>query len=307
MPSILVTGATGFIGRACLKALEGINIEVHATHRCKPIIPNSHVHWHLCDILNLEEVTTLIKTLKPDYLIHLAWIVDHTIYWTSDKNIEHQFATIHLYKEFSSQGGKKGLFIGTCAEYDRSYSVCDEQKTPLRPTTLYGICKKQTLDFLTQLKIEQPNLADFSWVRLFNIYGPHEQDGRLIPYIFLSYLKGNIPKLQNPYSIRDYIHVQNLADILVDLSMRPSPVIINIGSGVQLSLMELASIISFRYFNNLPALYQVGKKPEQLDKLVPDLSLLKKIGYQPSLSFESSLDNVFEWFKIRVKPAAPTN
>lgn len=297
MPRILVTGATGFIGRACLKVLEQLNIEVHAIHRNKPIINVNHVYWHPCNILKLPEISALMRKVKPDYLLHLAWIADHEIYWTSDKNIDYQLATIEIYKEFSAQGGGKALFIGTCAEYDRSHSICEEYKTPLRPNTLYGICKKQTFDFLQQLKIQQENLADFSWVRLFNIYGPYEQENRLIPYVFLSYLQGKIPVLQNPHSIRDYIHVQNLAEILVTLLMKHSVPVINIGSGLQISIAELTNIISLRYFNGQKYSCHLGEKVNLPDKLVPDLALLNKINYQHTLSFESNLDDTFEWFK----------
>lgn len=299
MPRILVTGATGFIGRACLKTLEQFDLEVHAIHRNKPMINMSHVCWHPCDILNLNDVSELINKLKPDYLLHLAWIVDHATYWTSDKNIDHQFATIHLYKEFSHYGGKKALFIGTSAEYDRSYSLCEESNTPLNPNTLYGICKKQTLDILTQLKMQQTNLAEFSWVRLFHIYGPHEQKERLIPYIFLSYLQAKTPILQNPHSIRDYIHVQNLGEILVNLLIKHSISIINVGSGIQLSIADIASIISQRYFGGQIPSYPTFEKINPPDKIVPDLTLLQKINCKPSLSFESGLDNTFEWYKYQ--------
>jgi len=301
MQRILITGATGFIGRACLKALEQVDIEVHAIYRNKPIITNSHVCWHHCDILNPKDVSVIINKVKPDYLLHLAWIVDHNIYWTSDKNIDYQYATINLYKEFSSQGGKKALFIGTCAEYDRSYSICDENNTPLNPNTLYGICKKQTHELLKQLKIQDTNLADFTWVRLFNIFGPHEHEDRLIPYIFLSYLKGKPPVLQSPQSIRDYIHVQNLADLLVALLLKHSVSVINAGSGIQLSILDLATIISLRYFKAPTQPHNEVGKLSLTDRFIPDLTLLDKLNHKQVMTFESSLDDMFTSFKYQLQ------
>ncbi len=296
MSRVLITGATGFIGRACLNSLKKTNLEIHATHRNKPLI-NNEISWHPCDILNPIEVSALINKIKPDYLLHLAWIVDHEIYWTSEKNINYIVATIHLYKEFSLQGGKKAIFLGTCAEYDSSHSICEENTTPLNPSTLYGLCKKQTIELLTQLKCQEPSHADFSWVRLFNIYGPYEHQERLIPYLFSSYLQEKIPILESPYSIRDYIHVQNLADILVCLLKKNSPPIINAGTGNKLSIEGLAKIIHARFFRTQIPTYQVTNNLKKPDCFIPDLTILQKLNIQTPLSFESSLDNTFEWFK----------
>lgn len=297
MARVLITGATGFIGRACLDALKKKDFEIHATYQNRPIISND-ISWHPCDILNPADVSALINKIKPDYLIHLAWIVDHKIYWTSEKNINYIYATVHLYKEFSLQGGKKAIFLGTCAEYDSSHSICEEHSTPLNPSTLYGICKKQTLELLTQLNQQEPSHANFSWVRLFNIYGPYEHHERLIPYLFSSYIQGKTPVLQSPYSTRDYIHVENLADILVCLLNKNSPPIINVGSGNELSIENLAKIIHARFFRNQKPIYQYSEHLKTPDCLVPDLTIFQKLNIQPRLSFESSLDNTFDWFKF---------
>lgn len=298
MTKVLVTGATGFIGKACLNALAGKDLEIHAISRKDLSINNQHpeVTWHVVDIMNQTAVTELMKLIAPSYLLHLAWIVDHQIFWTTEKNIDYIGASVHLYKQFSLQGGKKAVFVGTCAEYDRQYTDCEEDITPLKPTTLYGLSKKQTYELLCQLKSNQQNYADFSWVRLFNIYGPHEHIDRLIPYIFLSYLKKQIPLLNNPNAIRDHIYVENIATLLVYLLENETPMVINFGSGYISSLGDIAYYIHQKYFKDQPPpIHKVQQDLNIIDKLVPSLTRLKKINIPLLVPFETSLDQTYDW------------
>lgn len=295
MTSILITGATGFIGRACLDVLLDKNWEIHAIYHKRPPLDNHKIYWHTADILDHASVTQLIKQISPTYLLHLAWIVDHQVFWSTDKNIDYIAATVHLYHQFSLHGGQKAIFLGTCAEYDRVYTDCDEEATPLNPTTLYGLCKKQTLELLNQLKLNHPDFAKFSWIRLFNIYGPHEHPDRLIPYIFLSYLKGKTPVLNNPYAIRDHIYVENIAILLIHLLEQETPVVINFGSGFISSIDDIANYIHQTYFKSFPAPNKTQQNTIVTDRLVPLLARLKNLNLPPLVSLEVSLDKTYQW------------
>lgn len=296
MSKVLLTGATGFIGRACLDVLQKAHFEIHALHRHRSLIPGNNIIWHSCDILNAKAVSELIAEIQPDYLIHLAWIVDHKIFWSSEKNIDYIFASLHLYKEFSKYGGKKAVFLGTCAEYDRNHRFCDEDKTPLQPDTLYGICKKQTLELLNQLKLSNPNYADFSWVRIFNIYGPHEHQDRLIPYVFSSYLRGNAPVLNQPSAVRDYIYVANVAEILVHLLQCKTVPAMNIGSGLALSLAEISNKIHEQFFSELTLPEQPIMNSVKEDSLLPSLHYLTKLNIPITTTFKESLELTYHWW-----------
>lgn len=297
MSRVLITGATGFIGRMCLEKLQENNFEIHATYQNKPIHHSNHVFWHDCNILNALETTQLITKVKPEYLIHLAWFVDHKTYWTSEKNIDFIYATSNLYQTFSKNGGQKAILIGTSAEYDNNHSICEETKTPLNPSTLYGICKKQTFELIHQLKKLHPNYAAFTWVRLFNIYGPHENKFRLIPYLFTTFFQEKSPVLQTPKSIRDYIHVDNLSEILVNMLTIDTPETVNAGSGDQFSIEELANIIHKRFFSNKTTFQYANIIPPP-DCLIPDLTTLNSLNIKLPHTLDSCLKNTYDWYKL---------
>ncbi len=299
---LLLTGATGFIGQSCLNVLENLEFEIHALYhnqaanRC-----SSNVSWHHCDILNFQQTASILEKIQPDYLIHTAWFVEHKVFWTSEKNIDYIAATINLYKEFSLHGGKKCVVIGSCAEYDQTCTDCDENNTPLIPNVLYGIAKKQTFELLTQLKKDNPHYASFSWVRLFNIFGPHENPNRLIPYIFSCYFQGFPPNLNYPSAIRDHLYVDNLAEILIALFQTNIEGAINIGQGIEISIAKLTEIIQTRYFNNLPLPRYVDNSLDYPNRFIPILNKLHKLKLKNNISFDEGLERTFKWWASRVK------
>lgn len=289
MDSILITGSTGFLSKNFIYFLINAGFEIHALSR-NPIKSNfNDIHCHQVDITDSSQTSQIIKKIKPIFLIHLAWIVEHEVFWSSEKNIDYITATINLYKEFSLQGGKKAIFFGSCAEYEPNHEICNEEITPLIPTTLYGLAKKQTFELLTQLKSLNPLYAPFVWIRIFNIFGLHENLKRLVPYLFNTYLKEEVPTLNSPNAIRDFLYAENLGPIIEQLLMGQMQGAVNIGQDIKLSIGELANLIHNRYFKHkLPPIFANSQK----NILLP---CLKKLNLRPKISIENGLDKMYEW------------
>lgn len=293
MSKVLVTGATGFIGRTCIHLLKNSEFEIHALYRNKSYdIISSNVVWHQCDILNLNQASSIIKKIRPDYLIHLAWFVEHKLFWTHEENIPYIAASIHLYKEFTYHHGKKALFLGTCAEYDSSYSNCNEDTTPLIPNTVYGMAKNQTYKLLTELK---EDYSPFCWVRLFNIFGLYENPNRLVPYIFNSYLQNKSPIINNPDTVRNYLFADNLAQFLVHLLQNNTEGAINIGQDPSLSIKALAHKIHTRYFNHSPR-PEYNSAGNEDDIFIPNLDKFNKLNLRFNYSLDQGLDKTYQWW-----------
>ncbi|MBZ0185980.1 MAG: NAD-dependent epimerase/dehydratase family protein, partial [Candidatus Obscuribacterales bacterium] len=79
---VLVTGATGFLGRHCLPLLESSFEDVHATSRQAIHVESGSVKWHKVDFLVNEQVENLIESVRPTHLLHLAWCTEHGKYWS---------------------------------------------------------------------------------------------------------------------------------------------------------------------------------------------------------------------------------
>ena len=81
MKRVLVTGATGFIGRHCLTPLTQLGYEVHAVFSNG--MPAGSAEWHHIDLMDRTTVETLIDDLRPTHLLHFAWYAAHGKFWGS--------------------------------------------------------------------------------------------------------------------------------------------------------------------------------------------------------------------------------
>jgi len=72
MRKVLVTGATGFIGRQALPFLLDNGYEVHATHAGPVPTDTSGVKWHKADLLDPNDTARVFTDVRPTHLIHFA-------------------------------------------------------------------------------------------------------------------------------------------------------------------------------------------------------------------------------------------
>jgi nucleoside-diphosphate-sugar epimerase len=104
--AVLLTGATGFVGRAVLAELVARGIGVHAVTRGRiPVLPSRNVVWHQADLLT-EAGRAKVSGLAPR-LIHCAWEVEHGAFWTSPANGLWHEASLDLVRRFRAAGGAR--------------------------------------------------------------------------------------------------------------------------------------------------------------------------------------------------------
>src|SRR5512138_1515223 len=106
MIKTMVTGAGGFIGRHVMRKLAPIAGEHHAIDlNPRPEGLPSSVTWHQADIMNPDAMAELISEIRPQRLLHLAWITTHGEYWNSAENFRWVEASLRLFRVFVEAGG----------------------------------------------------------------------------------------------------------------------------------------------------------------------------------------------------------
>ncbi len=206
MKTVLVTGGSGFIGRHALPLLTERGFAVHAAARHPPKgRAASGVTWHACDLLAPGVPGEIVERARPDYLLLFAWHAVPGEYWTAPSNVDWVRANLELVTAFRSAGGRRAVFSGTCAEYQRDAGCCKEDATAMQPDTLYGRCKYEAETRLAEMG-RQMGLS-FACGRIFFLYGPHEHPSRVIPYVVQSLLKGEPALCSSGEQVLDFSYV----------------------------------------------------------------------------------------------------
>ena len=138
---VLLTGASGFLGRYVLDSLRRQNIETVMLGRQRAR-NSSFANFIEADLLAApEDFSALMTQEKATHLLHLAWYAEPGKFWSSPQNLRWVNATVRLVEAFCDAGGQRVVIAGSCAEYEQSQSLCREDHTPLNPATIYGTAK----------------------------------------------------------------------------------------------------------------------------------------------------------------------
>lgn len=300
MKRVLVSGASGFIGRESIVKLLERGYEVHALYRRDPP-DHPQVRWYRADLADGSMVRDVIGRVAPTHLLHLAWYAVPGLYWTSSENLQSVANSLQLIRAFAEGGGRRCVVAGTCAEYAwRGHDgVCREDVTPLAPEALYGSCKNALREMLDAYA---PLFGlSHAWGRIFSLYGPYEQSSRLVPSAVTSLLNGQVARFGDGNLVRDYLHVGDVAAAFVAVLDSDLEGAINIGSGrgVRIAdiLTEIGGIIGRRELLN------IGARPIQEREpafLVADVARLHGLGWEPHFSLESGLRQTVDWWRTRM-------
>lgn len=297
---VLLTGASGFIGRHALPLLSERADEVHAvcSGRSAPESEAlSGVVWHRADLLDDDTVRKLITQVRPTHLLHLAWYATPGKFWTSPQNLRWVAASLEIFRQFAASGGQRVVVAGTCAEYSCELSALIEAVSPTRPASLYGACK-HALHVMLEAFAQQSGLS-YAWGRIFFPYGPHEHPDRLIAYAVSSMLQREVVNFTHGRQVRDLMYVEDVANALVSVldSEIEGPVDIGCGKGV--ALMKVIEKIADRLqAQDLVRLGTVAARADEPAVIVADVKRLRdEVGYIPHYTLEQGLDATIEWWK----------
>jgi nucleoside-diphosphate-sugar epimerase len=294
--SVLVTGASGFIGRAVLPRLVDDGYVVHAVHRAPsfPAVPG--VRSHRADLFDQSATESLVRAVQPSHLLHLAWYTTPQRFWASDQNLAWVEASLRLLRAFGAAGGARAVLAGTCAEYELR-GRCSEADTPLRPASLYGVCKNALHGMATAHARDAG--YSLSWARIFYLYGPREAGERLVPSVVRGLLAGRPVDVTDGRQRRDFLFVDDVASALVGLlgSSLAGPV--NVGSGEAISVRRLVSAIGDNVAR--PELLRFGARASAGDEpplVVADTTRLREgLGWRPTVRLEEGIDRTVSWWR----------
>lgn len=302
MKKLLITGATGFIGKHCLEQLKNLDYEVHIV-TSKPqheICIKSEYAYHTFDLLDYSHINKLFNEIKPTHLLHLAWYAVPGKYMTSMENLRWVQSSIEILRQFLFYGGQRAVFAGTCYEYNLDYGFLTEYITPIDNKTIYGASKSSLYKIIESFS-ELTGLS-MAWGRIFYLYGPHESKERLIPYVIRSLINGETTRCSHGEQIRDFLHVSDVARAFIELLESSITGPVNIGSGIPIKLKDIISKIgSMLGKEHLIKMGEVPVPPTEPKLIIANNHrLMDEVGWKAYYNLDTGLKQTVEWWEKNI-------
>lgn len=261
---VLITGATGFVGRQVLRRILDNDVLVTAVLRAGSE-QRLEVHQKIASVITSldifsENAAWWAKACRGiDIIIHCAWYAEPGKYLQAAENLDCLRGTLDLAKGAAEAKVRRLVGIGTCVEYDVSFGELSVV-TPLSPLTAYAGAKAAAYLSLSQWLPTQ-SIA-FAWCRLFYLYGEGEDERRLVPYLRNKLAAGEIAELTSGNQIRDFMDVRDAGRMIAEVSLSNEVGPINICSGISVSVRQLAESVADEYGRR--DLLSFGARPENL-------------------------------------------
>lgn len=250
MSLVLVTGATGFVGRQVVEFLALQRVEMRL------VLRNPIPHW-LGQVPRIEKIimspdifaedtSWWKRTLSGvDTVIHMAWFAEPGKYLQSEINLDCLVGTLRLAQGCVEAEVRRFVGIGTCFEYDLSGNTPIGPSAPLLPLSVYAASK--TAVYLTLTQIFSSHQLEFVWCRLFYLYGEGERAERLVPYLRQKLRLGESAELTSGTQVRDFLDVKDAGRMIAEVARSPFQGVKNICSGIPVTVKQLAEKIADEY------------------------------------------------------------
>jgi nucleoside-diphosphate-sugar epimerase len=232
--TILVTGASGFLGSHLCTRLTRKGARVHATSRVARQPP---LTWWKPDLENVAEVRELIARVEPEVIYHLAGRVTAA----ADRDLVlptyHSLltTTVNVLTAASDFGRARVVLVGSLTE-----PLTQDEP----PTSPYSAAKWATTQYGRMFHSLYG--LDAVIIRPFWVYGPGQHPSKVVPYVAGSLLRGQAPRLSSGRVQGDWIHVDDVVEgfVLAGSIRGIGGADIDLGSGTLVSLRAVVEKIA---------------------------------------------------------------
>jgi nucleoside-diphosphate-sugar epimerase len=301
MSRVLVTGATGFIGRGALEPLLARGDEVHAVSSGPaPEWSPDRVIWHRADLLDPTAAVRVISAARPHGLLHFAWYAEPGAFWTSMENLRWVEASLRLLRAFADAGGRRAVVAGTCAEYAwEDWTVCTEDATPLAPATLYGAAK-HGLRTIAEAHAREAGYA-LAWGRIFLVFGPREDRRRLGGAVGAALAAREPARTSSGEQVRDVSYSLDVAEAFVAVLGSDLTGALNVAAGRPVAVRRLAEALGEAA--GRPDLVELGAlppRPGDPAALTADVTRLRdEVGWRPRRTLDEAAAETMAWWEAQ--------
>ena len=283
--NVIITGATGLIGKEALDYLLKDGFEIYAITTKE--INDSKINWIKCDLFDHKSLGKVFVDVKPHYLLNFAWITGGD-YLTNPINTKYKEAGVKMLNFFKENGGKRVIYAGTCFEYDIKNEILTET-SEVKPKTLYAQTKNEL--HIECEKYSKANNLSFGWGRIFYVFGHGEKSSRLTAKILECLSDDKIFELSAPNNLLDYMYTKDIAHAFVEFLKSDYQGTVNICTGKGIFLKDYAKKFQDA-FGKKDLIKFDSDKPASLNCVGSNKILREIIGFLPEYSIDDAIKEI---------------
>ena len=298
---IFVAGHRGLVGSAIVRKLNESGYSNLVTRTRAEL-----------DLRDAPAVRDFLAEARPE-VVMLAAATVGGIKANNDFPVEFLLDNLQIQNNVISASYESGvaklLFLGSSCIYPK-FAPQPIPESALLTGSLEPTNEAYAIAKITGIKLCQAYArqhgANFISAMPTNLYGPHDNFDLASSHVLPALLrKAHEAKIRGEEKItvwgsglarREFLHVDDVADACLFLVQNHnSPEIINIGSGEDISILELATLIC-DVVGYRGALEWDRTKPDGTPRKLLDVSKLKQLGWKPRISLRKGIAHAYEWF-----------
>ena len=299
--SVIVAGSTGLAGSAIANAFEKAGQEVFGINR------------GVVDLLNFDQTNQFLNDIKPSLVIDAAARVggigannSHPVEFLED-NVRIQANLMHASHNANV---KRFVFLGSSCIYPRDCKQPIKEEYlmtgPLEATnSAYAVAKIAGIELVNSYRKQYGH----NWISLMptNLYGPRDNfnldNSHVLPALIRRFVEAveagarEVMVWGSGSPKREFLHVDDLAQaVLLTSQSYDSALHLNIGTGEDLSILELATKIAQISGFKGEILWNKSK-PDGTPRKVLDVSRIKQLGWSPRVTLEGGIASTISWYR----------
>jgi len=290
----LVTGASGFIGRAVCSRLLELGAIVHGTSRREVSFASPNWSHSQADLVDGGAVDALLERTRPEFVLHLASCVTgrREIEWVRETLAGNLVSAVNVMVAAQKNGVEKCVLAGSLEEP----AAGDMLPVPASP---YAASKWSAAGYGRMMHALYG--LRLAVARIFMVYGPGQDDlKKLVPYVCLCAARGEAPKLMSGERPVDWIHVDDVAAGLIRTA-HAGPVdgtYVDLGSGELVTTGEVAQRICEAAGTGVaPELGAVPDRPMEQVRVADAALTRAQLDWSAAIDLQQGLAATYAWYR----------
>lgn len=291
--TILVTGASGFIGNRLCNRLKELGARIYGISTRKQKKSDIIDKWLVGDLADFNFTKSVYEQSRPDIVFHLAAFASgqrdlEAVRLTYDNNLT---STVNVLTASTEIGNKRLILAGSMEEPE----ISDDEMIPASPyaaskwaSTIYS----QMFHRLYEIPV--------AIARIFKVYGPGDKNfNRIVPYVIRSLINQEKPSLSKGTRMIDWICVDDVVEGLIRMAYAKNieGLSIDLGTGILNSVQDVCKKIESIIGGDIHLEFgELTDRPFEKTRVADVATAREYLDWGPSLSMDQGLERTVEWY-----------